>query len=178
MAMSTGDDWTVSAQDESDGFGKNCDRNNFIPSTFSRVTSIQSNVTGDNTNWTVTYGTELIDTSLMTISTGIFTAPRDGYYEVLSTMRFEGLLSGHDTTRMYVNSSGTLGDFENRTGHGGNLKDSGNTFSPQTSRMVPCNEGETIKISLTVSGSTKVVDVSGGSSGLDNTSIRWVRELV
>lgn len=174
MQMSSLDDWTVQTLDSSDGIGKNCDKNNFIPRAKARLSSNASNVTGDSTDYTVAFDVEDIDTSLLDVTTGYFTAPRDGMYVVQTNLRIAGLSSSHTEGIMGIISS-------NKSNadrfHPYNMS-TGTSYTSKGSALVDMEAGDTVYITLNIKNGTKVVDVQGSAS--DDRSvfgIHWIGEL-
>jgi hypothetical protein len=132
------------------------------PSFYARRSTTIPNVTGDSTTYTIIFDTiEHNEGSHYNTTNGIFTVPKTGIYSLHANVNLVGLLSGHT---------------------GGNLIISGKSappmtyFNPWAIRSVfdgPANcqlscvrkltVGDTMSVTVQVSGSTPVVDVATDS---------------
>lgn len=122
-----------------------------------------NNVTGDGTAYTVLFDTKVYDhgTNYAT-GTGLFTAPYTGVYLFSSNIYCTGMATGHTPIIIaIVTSTGTPTTAQT------------STLTPRTAvttnnqvgvtGMFLMNAGDTVQIVLTISGSTKTADISGGS---------------
>lgn len=124
-----------------------------------RRTTTATDVTGDGTGYTVIFATEDVDQgSNYDNTTGIFTAPVAGTYQFDCGLTVGGLIATHVVDGAF-NGNSINQDFFYALAtsiiSGGTL-----AFSGAMKRKMAASE--TMKVILTVSGATKVVDVTGG----------------
>lgn len=124
----------------------------------------QSNVTGDGTVYTVQFDTELFDqSSNFDTGTGVFTAPINGKYRLSCNLVIADIGMLHTSLQLYFNLTGktaTIVQFNpNVIAVGGELAING-------SILLPMSATDTCSVILVVSGSTKTVDITGGSSSM------------
>lgn len=124
-------------------------------------------VTGDATQYTIAPDVELFDTQ-GNYASGLFTAPTDGIYQFNGAIALAGVDAAH--TRFLVSlqvQAGSGGSTEARLYErdAGDLQpDANNRVSIPVVYLVRMLAGNTAKMILLVSGSTKVVDVLGGTN--------------
>lgn len=116
-------------------------------------------VTGDGTQYTVPCDTEVFDQGANYVpGTGVFTAPVTGRYLLSATAGMTGVLSGHTTaTLRIVTSSRTYTTTQT-------LPATAGTYAFDLQVVANMTAGDTASMSMQVSGSTKVVDLTGSSS--------------
>ena len=139
------------------------------PSFLAQVTSSQSNVTGDNTQYAITGAiwTEIIDKNA-DFSNGTFTAPVTGTYLFTADLVCTGVLSTHtrfDLTFITSNRNYTMIRL-----NGANLRDDLDTVLANGGMIVDMDASDTITLRLIVTNGTKVVDV--------DSSTKWSGELL
>lgn len=118
-----------------------------------------TNVTGDGTTYTILYPTTTFDqNSNYAAGTGLFTAPVAGRYLFCCSVGLSGLGAGHTSAILQITTTTeTIEVFR-----GNPIADA---VSGQVTYAGSCianmNSGDTCKITITVSGSTKTVSVTG-----------------
>lgn len=129
--------------------------------------NVESNVTGDGTAYTLGTGgvTELYNSHSDTVTNGVFIAPVTGKYHFNACAFLSGLSSGHTFAQLeLVMTSGSFtGRYMMASYNPFANKNSGNNGFMAGSVEVGIEEGVSAHVELTVSGSTKTVDVSGGA---------------
>jgi hypothetical protein len=130
------------------------------------VASTLSNVTGDGTNYPVTFDTEIFD-SAGSFSGNTFTAKCAGRYLFTWCVGYTGLTSSHtrqDTGPVQKRSGVTIfsaAKVSNPYAQGAN---SGLNYSESGSIEMLLLEGDTVQLIANVSGGTKVVDILGAAT--------------
>ena len=126
------------------------------PSFLVNAPSNTANVTGDGTDFTVEFDTEIRDAnSDFNTGTYIFTAPVTGHYELTFSVRLIGLTSSHDRLRGDIVTSNRTYSF-----YGWHpTVDVDGQQVVQGSVIADMDSGDTAYINVNVSGSTKVVEV-------------------
>lgn len=123
-----------------------------------RMTSDALNVLGDNSNYTVVFGTEVLDIgNNYNNTTGVFTAPLNGMYVFTTTLWIYQIGTAHKEGILYINTptkSYLLFDM-NPTA----IKDPYTQTIIAGSIVVRLDAGETAYVVVRVSGGTKVVDI-------------------
>jgi hypothetical protein len=126
------------------------------------------NVTGDGTSYTILYDNESFDrNSTYDPSTGIATIKCGGLYAFTWGVVLTGLGAAHTTGELQLihrNSGATLiATYSHKYGVGP-MRDAGNQCGIKDSILVECSEGDTLRVNIIVSGSTKTVGVGGAST--------------
>ena len=121
-----------------------------------------TNVTGDGTAVTVGFDSEIFDRgSNYDNTTDTFTAPNDGYYSFSATVRIEGLAAagtlGQGKLELVTSNATYLIENVNVE----NVKASDDKYSFNGTVLAEMEAGDTAYMRLTVSGGTKVVDITG-----------------
>lgn len=121
-----------------------------------------ANVTGDGTNYTLVFNSEVDYESWYDISTGIYTCQREGLYRVNINLVLQGVLAGHTDCEVNCNiiSGASFPAF---------FRPSANvqSFTWATlnySMAIYLTAGQSITFTLKVSNGTKVVGLKGGGS--------------
>lgn len=119
-----------------------------------RVSIAMTDVTGDGTTLTVIFNSKDSDIgSNYNNTTGIFTAPVDGLYDLKASLRFDAVASGN--TQFFMRFTTTQGNIH--------LSDILTDFSAPRkfmSALVKLDAGDTVKIETSVQGGTKIVDIA------------------
>ena len=123
-------------------------------------TSTTTSVTGDGTNYTVLFNSEIYDSqSNYATGTGIFTAPVAGRYAFTAQVTVTGITSGMTAgiLKLICTSStyfGTRGSFAS-------MQDNGNSVCATLSCVATMSAGDTAYVDLQVSNGSKVANVFG-----------------
>lgn len=124
---------------------------------------IQSNVTGDGTSYTMVGFTSIRDTgSNFNATTGTFTAPMAGDYQLTLSAYLSGMLSGHTQAQTYLSRTGGIFYEMATINPFANMGQSSLTLL-QGQVTVYLDAGDTINAGVQVSGGTKVIDLVVGS---------------
>lgn len=135
---------------------------------FSATAGAQVNVTGDGSVYTVLFATEIVDRQAV-YSSPTFTAPTTGKYMLTANVYLQQLAAAHTSNKINIVTTARsyLG-----MNVGGVIRDNNNNWqSCQVSCIADMTSGDTATITITCSGSTKVIDI-GTSNQLTNFSAR------
>ena len=119
-------------------------------------------VTGDSTNYIIPFDTEIYDQG-NDVTTGVFTAPVTGKYNLYAGCRYYGLTADHNDQRLALGILGTSA----RTYNSAN-PNFGVGANPFTATHLAINIpvlmtlGDTATVGLAVNGGNKVVDLDVG----------------
>jgi C1q domain len=133
------------------------------PLFFAYLNATVTNVTGDGTVYTIVYNSTTVnqDSSYNT-ATGIFTAPVTGNYLFNTCNIAAGSSSGTNSTLIQLVTTSASYNLVYYSAYGANL------IAPMSSSViVPMTSGNTAKIQLTGSGSTKTMFIEGASVQYD-----------
>lgn len=126
------------------------------------LSSTQSNVTGDGTNYTIPFNTALVNTgSGFNTGTGVFTAPSTGNYTFSSSVYINGLLTGH-TEGIFI-FQGNAQESRFFSANFGAMATTG-TIAATGTLTIPMTAGDTMEVRCFVNMGTKVVNVIGAGS--------------
>ena len=128
---------------------------------FSYIPSAQqNNCTGDGTTVTVVLDSKIFDQA-NNFGANTFTAPYTGKYQLSATVVTTNIGPGHTSGQMNIVTT-------NRTYLGtvcspAATRNNGNTFSHTLSVLADMNAGDTARVTIQYSNSTKTINVGGGS---------------
>jgi hypothetical protein len=120
-------------------------------------TSSQDNVTGDNTDYSCLWGTEIYDQG-GDFASNTFTAPVTAHYQMNVRVKYDGLLSAHSTIRLKLITSNRTYFTIYSVGTYGYVE-----MPMIISQEVDMDANDTATVSAHVSGGTKVVDIPSAS---------------
>jgi hypothetical protein len=119
-------------------------------------------VTGDGTAYTVQLNAEYSDPSdRWNTSSFTYTAQEDGVFLVTGSLRLSSVAAGHTTGVLDVV---TTARSYRVAFNPANLRDGGNLASLEFTMLVPLSSANTLTLSLTVSGSTKTIQLDGAAA--------------
>jgi hypothetical protein len=141
---------------------------NLADAFFAYRTGAASNVTGDGTAYTVICDNERFDkNSGYDTSTGIFTAKCAGLYMFCGSVVYSGLGASHNGGKLdliHRDSGGSLQNEVEVNVNPGAIRNGSNQASQNISAIFDLAENDTVRLVATVSGDTKTVNVTSGSS--------------
>jgi C1q domain len=130
---------------------------------FLATASLQSDVTGDNTAYTILYANEIFDQNGdYNPATGIFTAPVTGRYQINVTTALSGL--GVANTTGTVSIVATSRTIAVNAYNWGVTMTAGTVVRACGSVLLDMTATDTCKVVATITGGTKVVDVLANDS--------------
>lgn len=140
-------------------------QNSSQPNFIAYLSSNQNNVTGDGTNYTIVFNTEKQDqASNYNNGTGVFTAPVAGTYLINVNVQIFNVGAAH-TSALFFLSTSSGGNYVSWQFNPANFKDNLNSAPVLSSSFIVAMAlNETASFTIQVSGSTKTVGVSGGST--------------
>jgi len=133
-----------------------------------RNTTTQSLVTGDNTSYTIVYGTKSFDYG-ENFATDTFTAPMDGVYLIQASVTFGPLTSSHTSGNFNIAIAGN--SYRIWQGNPFAIYDaSSNVVCLNGLAIIQMTAGQTATALLQISGGTKTVDIAGSANNLTRIS--------
>jgi hypothetical protein len=130
---------------------------------YAQINTAMSDVTGDNTAVTIVWDSEISDAlGEYNNTTGVFTAAAAGLYWVSATVRLLDLAAAN--TAGYFTMTGSTFGVNYFYINPGVVRDVSNAAELSISKICKLAAGETLYITLQVSGGTKVVDINGNGS--------------
>lgn len=122
-----------------------------------------SNVTGDGTVYTILFDTVAINQgTILNTSTGIVTASVTGNYLLTGSVALTNLSVAN--TAGIIDIVSTAKTYETGACNYGLIRDVNNNLLQSFSKILPMTAGDTLKITIKVSGGTKIVGVLAASS--------------
>ena len=116
-----------------------------------------TDVTGDNTSYTIVFGTEIFDQNA-DFASNTFTAPVTGRYQLSLAILIAGLTASHTILSCLLNTSNRSYIFA--YGNAAAMRDTtDNLHGFSGSILADMDAGDTATVALRVNGGTKVVDV-------------------
>lgn len=129
------------------------------------LSSTATNVTGDGTNYTILYDTELWDIgSNYNPATGIFTAPYTGLYLFVAGTTWGGLAAGNTIIDSYFRNSALTAYSGIVDTTAATARDANNQLTTSTCAQYYLTAADTVLVSARAFSTTKVVDVLGGAT--------------
>ena len=124
-------------------------------SAFNATSATQSNVTGDETQYQMTFGTETIDRNADFNTNGTFTAPVTGLYLLSANVGGGGFSSHTRMLNFIVTSNRTyIATLENLAN-----THNGNSFGFNVSCLADMDANDTAFVQVRVDGGSKVIDL-------------------
>jgi len=120
------------------------------------VTSQKSNVTGDNTSYTIVYDSEIFDQNSDFDGTSTFTAPVDGKYHLQTGITLGGIAS-QTVGLFYIRTSNR--DYLFVQNNPEAVDDGSSQFGCSTSILCDMDAADTATTTVTIGNASKVVDV-------------------
>ncbi len=129
---------------------------------FSADSTLQSNVTGDGTAYTITYATEIFDQNNDFDGTSTFTAPVTGLYQFNALTGYSGLTAGMTDINTQIATSNR--SYSIQGGSPGAMRSVNNTLRMEGTVLADMDAADTTVVSITISNGTKVANVTATSS--------------
>ena len=127
------------------------------------LSSQKSSVTGDGSTYTIIFNTELYDQNAdFDVATGIFTAPVTGRYQLSTTVACLDIDANHTDYLIQISTSNWSNDQVIRLNPSG-LFSNATMFTASSFKEM--DAADTARITLTISGGTKAVDILNGRNG-------------
>jgi hypothetical protein len=130
---------------------------------FRAYASLQSDVTGDSTEYTVIFANENFDQGNNFDGTSTFTAPVTGIYYFYVCLRLSGVTASHTIsgTRLYKGATPISNNFLNLAA----ISNTNAQASVVCESTINLAAGDTVTARILVGGGTKVVDISANTDG-------------
>jgi hypothetical protein len=127
-----------------------------------------TNVTGDNTQYVMTFTTEIYDIGGV-FSSATFTAPVTGKYLFTAKTYISGLTASHDRGSFGIVTSNYTDGYWFFFGNPGALRDNNNAILINGSIVADMDASDTCQVKLTIGGGSQVVDVGGADTQFSAT---------
>jgi len=141
-------------------FSGTVQKNGTHPAFLARNSVTDTDATGDGTAVTVDFDTEVIDQG-GNFATDTFTAPVTGLYALSTSVLVSDLGAGHTTYQLQIITSNRT--YEILLCDGAAVSSSGALLRVAGTIMADMDASDTAFVRLTVTGSTKTVDIGSGS---------------
>ena len=132
------------------------------------MTTTQTNITGDGTQATVIFDTELFDQNAdYNAATGIFTAPVTGRYSFKAGVRYVDVTAAFTWQRFLLVTSNRTWD-QGYTNPGATFATSisPSSLGQQFSAYVDMDASDTASMDVNMSGGTKIIDAGGDATNI------------
>lgn len=136
------------------------------PCFLSRNNAAISNVSGDGTDYTMVFATEIFDQNADYDGASTFTAPITGRYILAVTINVEGMATNHTTFRLVLVTSNR--QYQLNRFDGGDHADfapSANPMAVNGCMIVDMDASDTATVFIDVDGGSATVDINGSSGG-------------
>ena len=132
------------------------------PAFLATPSSALTDVTGDDTNYTVVFATEIFDQNADFDATSTFTASVTGRYDLATGIRMTGILSTHTLVQISIVTS-------NRTyligeGSAFGMMSVGTGLTIASKILADMDAADTATVLLDIANGTKVIDLDNGST--------------
>ena len=118
------------------------------PAVIAKNSTVRNNVTGDNTNYTAVYDTEIVDRNA-DFASNTFTAPVGGLYLIIGHVWFHGLTSSTTSFKALITTSNRIYDYLQYWVHTGNQStQEGGSFSV----LADMDASDTATVNVRVNG--------------------------
>ena len=135
------------------------------PAFLANMNASDDDVTGDGTQYFVTYDTEIFDqNSDFNTGTYTFTAPVTGRYFATYILVYHDIAANHGDSLIQMHYSNNQNTQSFRV-NPSVLRYGGSTINLTGSQVIDMDAADICHIALTISGGTKTVDVTGGGAG-------------
>lgn len=126
------------------------------------ATASQDNQTGNGDTRIVNFENERFDRNADYNGVNQFTAPVTGAYRISTTVKVNGLTASHTTGELNIVTSNKT--YEIFNGNIGGMRNAAGATAVSGSVLADMDAADTARVEITVSGSTKVVDIEGGDT--------------
>ena len=127
--------------------------------------TLRTNVTGDNTNYTVIFEVEDVDQNGdYDHTTGVFTAPVTGFYMLTASVQMIDLAAAHTKGNLFFNRNSGTDTFSNNRSDYGAIREliTSNSLTVNINEGVYLTAADTVSVTLDVVNGAKVVDIPAG----------------
>lgn len=129
---------------------------------FLATANLQSDVTGDNTGYTLIFANEIFDQNNDFDGVSTFTAPVTGRYLFCGTVAVTGLTASYTTGGWNLITSNR--NYGLSSTAGGSLRNSGNSLALSYAQIADMDAGDTATVAVIFNGGTKTVDVTASGT--------------
>lgn len=147
---------------DANGFAALTGNNSSLPAFLAELAASRTNATGDGTDYTIVWGTEIFDQNNNFDNTSTFTAPRTGIYQFNLGVLISGLSALY--TGMYMSIATSNRTFLDNQQNPGLIRDQDTQLSDTMSVLVDMDTADTCAAHIWVNGSAKTLSIVVGSS--------------